>query len=63
MRALIYDEIFPDVAPVEIENIKSVIYTQKSKILQISYIGKDDVLHEYSVNMDSTQYKRKVVFI
>lgn len=62
MRALIYDEIFPDVAPFEIKNIKSVLYIQKGKMLQITHIGTDNVLHEFSVNMDSTQYKRRVVF-
>lgn len=61
MRALIYDEVFPDIAPVEIDNVKSVIYTQKYKLLQIDYI-RGDSSHTMSINMDSSVYKRKVVF-
>ena len=61
MKALIYDEVFPDLSPVEIENIRSVSYTQHGKTLYI-YYQKEEAVHHYTVKMDDSQYKRRVVF-
>lgn len=60
MKASIYDLMFPDVAPMEIPDVKHVEYI--CNILVIAYEGSDRKYHTYSINMDSTQYKRKVVF-
>lgn len=60
MKASIYDLMFPDVAPMEIPDVKRVEYI--SNILVIGYEGSDGKEHTYSIHMDSTQYKRKVVF-
>ena len=62
MKALIYDEVFPDVRPVEIENVRSVSYTQHGKTLHI-YYRKEEAVCLYTVRMDDSQYKRKVVFV
>lgn len=62
MTAKIHDEMF-DVAPVTIENIRSVTYTRTSGFLNLYYTSQDEKEHCYVVNMDSTQYKRRVEFI
>lgn len=60
MKASIYDLMFPDVAPMEIPEVKHVEYV--CNVLKIGHEGSDGKYHTYSLNMDSTQYKRKVVF-